>query len=329
MQPVVLGKSGISVSPLGFGALFTAPDKQGRAAVARAIECGVNYFDTAPAYGDSEKALGEILADLGTKVVVSTKVGGRPQPFDARDPACLRRSVENSLRALRREALDILLIHEPDRPGQYDWWTEPEQARGPVTELAQELKTAGLIRSFGLAGTTATELGHFIRAGDFDVVLSAFNYSALYREAVHDVLPAAAEKQLGVILGSVLQQGALGRRFDEVVRAKPAWLAEPRRRQFLAFYDLLDQSGLSIVELGLRFAVTRPVAHTILIGPKNLAQMTETLDAFARGPLPTDVLIKLDEIAAMVPFRPFEEPMLLPFSEPKRYYGPGPANVAR
>ncbi len=146
-------------------------------------------------------------------------------------------------------------------------------------------------------------------------------------QAGQEVLPAARDRQLGVVLGSVLHQGALGRRFDAVVRAKPAWLAEARRQQLLAFYRFLDELGMSIGELGLRFAVSGPEASTVLIGPKTAAQVEEAVAAVGRGPLPADVLARLDQLAALVPYRPFEEPMILPLGNPRSYYGPGPANL--
>src|SRR5947209_14181182 len=104
MRTRTLGRTGIAVSEVGFGTLFTSSLGPGfaesRRAVQRAIELGVNYFDTAPAYADSEVILGRILAEVRAPLVLSTKLGGRPQPFDPRDPGQLRRSAEESLRLL-------------------------------------------------------------------------------------------------------------------------------------------------------------------------------------------------------------------------------------
>jgi len=331
MHQRTLGRTGIKVSELGFGGLFASALGPGfdesKAAVRKALDLGINYFDTAPAYANSEEILGRILADLNVPFVLSTKLGGRPQPFDPRNKAQLLESVKESLRLLRREVIDVLFVHEPDRPQQYDWWSDPESAYGPVVDVLDQLKQQGVIRFTGLGGTTTTEMAHFMRSDRFDVVLTAFNYNALYREAALEVLPEAGRRNMGVLLASVLQQGGLGRRYDEVVRAKPAWLSKPRQQQFLAFYRLLHDAGLSIVELGLRFAASCTGAHSVLIGPKTAQQVEESVQAVGRGPLPADVLARLDEIAALVPFRPFEEPIILPFSRPRDYYGPGLTNV--
>src|ERR1051325_2631718 len=265
MRTRTLGKTGIVVSELAFGGLFTSSlgpgFEESRAAVHKALELGINYFDTAPAYANSEEILGKILWGVKTPTVLSTKLGGRPQPFEPRNTKQLLDSVQESLRLLHREGIHILFVHEPDRPQQYDWWSDPEAVYGPVIEVLDQLKSQGVIRYTGLGGTTMAEMTHLMRSNRFDVVLTAFNYSALFREATHEVLPAAKERDMGVVLGSVLQQGGLGRRYDDVVRAKPAWLSKARQQQFLAFYKLLDDSGLSIVELCLRFAIACPDAH--------------------------------------------------------------------
>ncbi len=353
MRNRILGKTDLVVSELAFGSLFTSSLGPGfdesRAAVHKALELGINYFDTAPAYANSEEVLGKIMHGIKTPTILSTKLGGRPQPFEPRNSKQLLDSAKESLRLLHRDVIDILFVHEPDRPQQYDWWSDPEAAYGPVIDVLEQLKKQGVIRYTGLGGTTMAEMAHLIRSDRFDVVLTAFNYSALFREATHEVLPAAKERNMGIVLGSVLQQGGLGRRYDVVVRAKPAWLSKARQQQFLAFYELLDESGLSIVELCLRFAISeitqlagrasdgpghpslaRPannLGHCVLIGPKTAKQVEDSINAVEKGPLPSDVTKRLDEIAAMVPYRPFEEPMILPLNRPRDYWGPGSSNV--
>lgn len=331
MRMRTLGKTDLTVSELGFGSLFTSAlgpgFEESRAAVHRAVESGINYFDTAPAYANSEEVLGKILAEIKAPLVLSTKLGGRPRPFDPRDKKQLTRSVEESLRLLHREVIDVLFVHEPDRPLQYAWWTDPEAVTGPVLEVLDDLKRRGVIRFTGLGGTTATEMAHLVRSGRFDVVLTAFNYSVLFREATHEILPAAGKLGMGVVLGSVLQQGGLGRRYDETLRRKPLWLSEARRQQLLALYALLDELELPLFEVCLRFALSCPAMHTILIGPKTAAQVGSSVAAIEKGPLPADVLARLDAIAAQLPYRPFEEPMILPLGKPDSYHGPGSANV--
>jgi aryl-alcohol dehydrogenase-like predicted oxidoreductase len=323
----MLGKTGLEVSRLGLGGLFVSkvggPFGQAREAVHRAIELGINYLDTAPGYLNSEEVLGRALADLEAPLVISTKLGGRPQPFDAQDPDQLRFSFQESLRLLGRDYVDMLIIHEPDRPGQYDWWTDKESYDGPVMDVLAELRDEGRIGYIGLGGTTAYDLANIIRTGRFDVVLTAFNYSLLWREAEIEVLPAAVEQGMGIIIGSPLQQGALARRYDDEVRHGARWLSKPRREQYLRLYGLLDELDMPITELAMRFVISNPHVDTMLTGARSAQEVEQNVATVAKGPLPPAVLARLDEIAAMVPFRPFEEPFGLPFTRP--YAGPGPA----
>jgi len=333
MKTRVLGRTGLSVTELSLGGLFLSKFggefEQSRAAALRAFELGVNYVDTAPTYGNSEEVLGRILADVKAPLVLSTKLGGRPQPFRPQDKACLRQSVEESLRLLGRDRIDVLLVHEPDRPGQYDWWTrspmwEPgAPVEGPVLDLLDELKAEGIVRFTGIGGTTAHQLACLAATGRFDVVLTAFNYSLLWREAEHEVLPAAKASRMGVVIGSPLQQGALARRFDDEVNHGAPWLSLPRRNQFKALYALLEETGLPLVECALRFVLSNPDISCTLMGARSQAEVEQNVAYAAKGPLPADVLERLDAIAAMVPFRPCEERPTLCFGW-KGYKGPGP-----
>lgn len=329
METRRLGRTNLDVSVLSIGGLYTSSlaggESETRRIMQRAAELGVNAIDTAPAYADSELTVGQALKGLDAPLIITTKLGGRPQPFNPRDINALRASVDESLRLLGRDHIDILMVHEPDRPQQYPWWTSYDPLGGPALELMDELKIAGKIRFTGLAGTTVTEMTSLVKSDRFDVVLTAFNYNVLFREAKDTVIAAASQQDMGVVLGSALGQGFLTRRADDEVRAKPIWLSDARQRQLLAYYELLDESGLSAVELCLRFAISAPEVSTIPIGCKTMEHLEASVAAVEKGPLPADVLTRLDEIAAMLPARPYEEPMILPFG--KSYQGPGIANM--
>lgn len=327
MKKRLLGKTGLSVSELGLGALFISSIggqfDESKKAVLRAIEFDVNYIDTAPSYFNSENVLGEIIGDISKPLVISTKLGGRPEPFIPQSKDCLLKSVEMSLKSLKRDYIDVLFVHEPDRPGQYDWWSDPLEFYGPVIEVLDDLKKDGVIGYTGIGGTTAYSLAKVIKSKRFDVVLTAFNYSLLWREAEWEILPAAKELNMGIIIGSPLQQGALSRRYDEEVKSGAPWLSLPRRKQYSALYRLLNESGMSLPELGLRFVLSNPDVSCVLMGPRSVNEVETNIAAVEKGPLPSELIARIDEIAAMVPFRPYDEPSNLPFM--KDYKGPGPA----
>jgi aryl-alcohol dehydrogenase-like predicted oxidoreductase len=325
MKKRVLGKTGLEVSELGLGGLyvssFGAEYEEGRRAILRALDLGVNYVDTAPGYANSEEVIGKALQGVEAPYVLSTKLGGRPRPFRPQDRDCLMQSVETSLELLGRDTIDILMIHEPDRPGQYDWWPDFEHYEdAPVIRLLQDLKAQGVVKAVGLGGTTAYEIVPIIETGLFDVLLTAFNYSLLWREAEIAVLPAATAQGMGIIIGSPLQQGALARRYEEV-ETGARWLSPPRQEQFRALYGFAEELRMTLPELALRFVISNPDITTTLTGARSAREVEQNVASVERGPLDQDVLDRLDEIAAMVPFRPFEEPFGLPFG--RQYRGPG------
>ncbi len=328
MKRKILGKTGLEVTELALGGLFVssygAAYDQAQEAIAKALQLGVNYIDTAPGYGDSEEVLGKALAASGASnsVILSTKLGGRPHPFDPRDKDALKRSVEESLRLLKRDTIDILFVHEPERPGLWDWWTDPAEVHGPVLEVMDELKKAGTIKYTGLGGTTVYEMARLVKSGRFDVVLTAFNYSVLWREA-ELVIEAAAKQNMGIVIGSPLQQGALARRYDDEVNFGAPWMSPPRRKQYQTLYAYVDEIGIPLAELSIRFVISNPAISCVLMGARSASEVQSNFAAVEKGPLPSEILEGLDEIAAMVPFRPYEEPMGLPFG--RDHWGPAVA----
>ncbi len=312
---------------MGLGGVFWGGDDPNDSAahriVRRALELGINYVDTAPLYGRSEEVLGAALAGVREPYYLSTKLGYYPEPFNPKDKDLLRRSFDRSLRLLRRDAIDILMIHEADRPGQFDWWTDFDRAIGPVAELMSELKEEGLIRFTGIGGTTVYELARLAASGAFDIVLTTFNYSLLWQEARTGVVPAAKRGDLGVVLGSPLQQGALSRRFADIDTAYP-WMSPPRRAQYGALYAYCDEIGISLAELGLRYVLSDRDVTAVLSGVDSVQQLEENVRSVEKGPLPQEVVDRVLEIHHMVPFRPCEEPFFMPFYDPS-YPGPGAA----
>jgi aryl-alcohol dehydrogenase-like predicted oxidoreductase len=325
-----LGQTDLRVTRLGLGGLFVSrlgTDLAGaRAAVAHALELGINYIDTAPGYLDSEAVLGQCLEGVTQPYVLSTKLGGRPQPFDPKDKKQLYFSVSESLRLLKRDCIDVLFIHEPDRGGQYDWYDSWDTFHGPVCEVLEDLKQRGLVRYTGLGGTTVYQLTRVVEKGNYDVLLTAFNYSLLFREAGRALIPAARQKGMGIVAGSPLQQGWLAARFDDVIRSRPpAWLSPQRAGQMLRLYELVDRVGMPLPELALRFVLSNPAIDTVLTGSRSAAEVKLNVHAAEKGPLPPALLEALDEIAALVPFRPFEEPFGAAFHNQEHYHGPGMA----
>jgi D-threo-aldose 1-dehydrogenase len=325
LKKEILGKTGLEVTKLSLGGLFMSEIggefEQSKIATLYALEQGINYVDTAPSYWDSETVLGNILKGWnGKKPILSTKLG-TPAPFNPKSKKDIIESVEKSMERLHTDFIDIVMIHEPERKGQFDWWDNELTCEGPVIEALDELKKKGMIKYTGVGGTTAHELALVCDSGKFDVVLTAFNYSLLWREAQYEILPVAKKHNMGVICGSPLQQGSLAvRRDDEIDHGAP-WLSKPRREQFKALYKLLDETGMDIVEMAMRFVISNPIVSCVLTGSRSKEELIGNMKSIEKGPLPEDILKRLDEIYATVPFRPTLEQFALPFGNERKSIG--------
>ena len=203
-----------------------------------------------------------------------------------------------------------------------------QKVEGPVLDVLLDYKRQGIIKHLGLGGTCTTEMAHLVRSGKFDVVLTAFNYSLLYREAEDTVIKAAKENGLGIIVGSPLQQGGFAKKYDAVYDDSVYWLHPARRQQLLDLYALSDDIKMSLPEMAIRFVLSNHDVHTVLMGARTVSEIEENVAAVAKGDLPSDVMARLDEIASRVPFRPYEEPNGLGsrLGNPGGYKGPGSLN---
>lgn len=327
MEKAILGRTGLEVTKMSLGGCFISNIgggfEQSKEAVLYALGQGINYIDTAPApcYGDSEKVLGSIVSEwTGEKPIFSTKIG-EPPPFDPKSKKDVIESVEKSMEKLNTDCIDILLVHEPERRGEHDWWDNELNCEGPVIEALDELKKQGIIKYTGVGGTTAHELSVVCNTGMFDVVLTAFNYSLLWREAEYSILPVAKKHNMGVIAGSPLMHGAMAVRHDEEIKSGAPWISEPRRRQFKILYGLLDETGMGIVEMAMRFVISNPEIDCVLSGARSKKEVAENIKLIEKGPLPADILKELDEIYALVPFRPSLEQFDMPFGNEKKPIG--------
>lgn len=314
-----LGKTDLEVSELSLGGLFISSygtdADSAENVIKRALELGVNYIDTAPGYMDSETVLGNVLSKIDQPVILSTKLGYKPEPFQPQDIEFLRHALADSLKRLQRESVDILMIHEPDRPEMMDWWTDTDTYDGPVMDVLREARDHGLTDFIGLGGTTVYEMMNIVDTGKFDVLLTAFNYDLLWREAENGLLSSVQNNAMGIIIGSPLHQGALAKIYeDDVIKNRAKWLSPPRHKQFVKLYEFVNDTKIPLPELGMRFVLSNPDVSTVLTGVKSVEELESNVASVEKGPLSSEELNELQQIADMVPFRPYLEPLGLPFN---------------
>lgn len=332
MEQRGLGKTGLRVSVLGFGAgavggLLVRGDRTDQTrTITRALEAGISYFDTAPSYGQgrSEENLGRILRELNAwrHVAVGTKV--RLQPPDLSDPiAAVQRSCEESLRRLGRDSIELLQLHNPivtgvpvGEPGVGS--SQPlalETVSGLVAEGMQRLVARGLVRHVGITGLGDTAALHTVIAkGPFATVQTYFNAvnpSAGFPGAsggaqdFAGLIGAATTADMGTIAIRVMAAGALiahSSRHPNAGDPGPPLLGGAEYGRDLeraqAIQEIAAELGYdSPLELALRFALATPGISTVLVGFSDLRQMEDALRWSDRGPLHDDVVHRVVELA--------------------------------
>ena len=322
MKRVLLGRTGLEVSRLGLGVSGFRTTTSRRSTARGSGRRRRHQLCRHGAGIRRQRSRSRMPSPARMMVVVSTKLGGRPEPFDPQSASALIDSVRTSCELLGRDRIDMLMIHEPDRTGQYNWWTDPLAYDGPVWEAIAALRTEGTVGAVGIGGTTVTELARLCASGRFDVVLTAFNHSLLWREASRDLIPVARAHGMGIIAGSPLQGGALAVRRDDALRHGAPWLNAPRRAQLLALGDLCDESGIDLPSMAMRWMLGSTEVDVVLTGVKNERELAANLAALHAGALPDDVSAAVDDLAARIPFRPTLEPFILPFDDRPVPQGP-------
>jgi len=321
MERRTLGRTGLEVNPLGFGCgavgglMTRGAARDQERAVARALELGINYFDTAPIYGDgeSEKNLGRVWKALRPAAYVGTKVRLAPDER-GRIAAAVPAALEASLQRLQMERVDLLQLHnviDPAHPRGVD----ARQVLEEVVPALDKLKQAGKVRFYGITalGDTAS-LSKVIEARALDtaqVCLNLLNPSAagpvpkgFPAQDFDGLLPRARAAGTGAIIIRVLAGGALsGTEARHAVAAPevepiasgPDYVADVRRGRML---DVLVREGHvgSVVEAALRFPLSSPGVSTVLVGYSTLEHLEFAAASMAKGPLSPVALARLDAL---------------------------------
>ena len=305
MQYRNLGRTGIKVSTYALGALMFAtrvgnPDPEDSIRIIhKALDAGINLVDTADSYGDSEEIVGRALKGRRDNVVLATKVG-RPMGTDPNQQGASRRwiitAVENSLRRLQTDHIDVYQIHRPDPD------TDIEETLSALTDLVR----SGKVRVFGTSAMPASDLveAHWVaeRRGLERFRTEQPPYSILNRSIEREVLPLAQRYGMGVLVWGPLGQGMLTGRVrrgqdNDVIRAKfhSAFSDERRLNAVEQLIPLAEEAGLSMPHMAMAFAISHPGVTSALLGARTMEQLDDLL-AGVDTVLSDEVLDGIDEI---------------------------------
>jgi aryl-alcohol dehydrogenase-like predicted oxidoreductase len=318
MERRTLGRTGLEVSALGFGCgnvgglmIRGTPGDQERA-VARALELGIGYFDTAPSYrdGESERNLGRVLKALRLDVPVGTKF--RIERAEHGLSEAVTASLEASLRRLGRERVDLFQLHNPISQDARGATLDARTVLDEVMPALESLRRQGKIRFYGVTALGDTPALHrVIDARVFDTAQVCYNLlnpsagTALPQGfPAHDfagLLTRAREAAVGVIAIRVLAGGALSgveARHPvavpsvDPIASGPDYRADVRRAGPLEALVREGHAG-SLIEAALRFAITSDAVATVLVGYSSLDQLEYAASCVTKGPLPRAALDRL------------------------------------
>src|ERR687897_1858943 len=316
IEPTMLRRlagTGVEVSPLCLGAMMFGawgnPDHDDAVRIIhRALDAGINFIDTADVYssGESEEIVGKAIADRRDDLVIATKVHAPmgPDPnMQGNSRRWIQREVENSLRRLGTDWIDLYQVHRPDEAADVD------DTLGALSDLVHQ----GKIR---YAGSSTFPAEHIVEAqwvaerrGRERFRCEQPPYSILVREIERSVLPTCRRYGMGVIPWSPLAGGYLTGRYrkggdipagsrlsarnldDERSRA----VHEQRLDVVEELMKVAADAGVSLTHLAMAFVVEHPAVTSAIIGPRTMDQLDDLLAGVAVR-LDTDVLDRIDEL---------------------------------
>ena len=319
MQTRRLGRTGIEVSVLGFGCgavgglMVNGSAADQERAVARALELGINYFDTAAMYGNgqSERNLGHVLKSLKPDLYLGTKV--RVPAAERRNiAAAVTASLEASLQRLQRDHVDLFQLHNHILADGTDADLTPEIVLGEVVPAFERLRAQGKTRFFGITAVGDTAALHQVAdSRTFDTAQVSYNMlnpSAGRKVAAgypahdfDDLLAHARNADMGVIAIRVLAAGALSGseerhplgspRVDPIGSGRDYRVDVERARRLEPI--VREGYAASIVEAAIRYAIAHETVSTALVGYSTLEQLEYAAAAANKGPLPPAALDRL------------------------------------
>ena len=308
MQYRTLGKTGIKVSPycLGammFGALGNPDHDDATRIIHKALDAGINFIDTADRYsgGESEEIVGKALKGRRDNVVLATKVNGamgEDPNQQGNSRRWLIRAVEDSLRRLQTDHIDLYQIHRPSPD------TDIEETLSALTDLMR----AGKVRAIGSSTFPASEIveAQWVaeRRGLARFRTEQPSYSILSRGIEREVLPVCERYGMGVLVWSPLAKGMLtgryrkGQPLPDSLRVKHFGKQMSDESRLDAIEQLIvvaENAGISLTHMALAFTMAHPNVTSAILGPRTMEQLDDLLAA-SNVILSDEILDRIDEI---------------------------------
>ena len=293
-----LGRTLLNVSELGFGALeigrnwpywrkerqdFQRPSEDEAVRVLdAAVDLGINFFDTAPAYFKSEEILGRAFRGKRDKVIIATKCG---EWFDGENSVYnysaseTTKFIENSLRLLQTDHIDLLQIHSA---------SADTVRSGETLSSMKKAQEQGKVRFLGISTDQEEAARLAIESGEYDAI--QISYNIVMQEMSKRIFPLAQEKKVGIIIKGGMATGQLTSKYSDVSE-------QSQRERIARISHIADEQRMKLHELALRFTLSSSAVSTVIIGTKSVDHLRSNAETAERGQLSASALQHLSQVS--------------------------------
>ncbi len=268
---------------LAMGAAFLHESPEAVEAIQTALSLGINYFDTYP--GHHEEKWGEALSGVPrSSYYLQAKIGTHPERRKDFSGDGARWSLDRSLRDLKSDYLDSVLVHDPSDVDEL-------LREGAVFDVLRELKAQGVVKNIGLGARSHDWHVRLIDEGICDVSLTFLDYTLVNQSAAATIFPSARKRKTGVILASVQGMGLLTGSEPDPDRERgmhPG--SEPRAH---GIWTWCREHGVNIRHLAIQFCLAAPVDSVVMFGPASVRHVHDAYEA-ATETIPPEMWEKLE-----------------------------------
>ena len=298
MKYRALGRTLLNVSELGFGALeigrnwpywrkeqqdFQRPSEAEAVRVLdSAVDLGINFFDTAPAYFKSEEIIGRAFKGKREKVIIATKCGewfdGEHSVYDYSGSETTK-FIENSLRLLQTDHIDLLQIHSA---------SADTVRSGETLSSMKKAQEQGKVRFLGISTDQEDAARLAIESGEYDAI--QISYNIIMKAMSKRIFLLAQEKRVGIIIKGGMASGQLTSKYSDV--------NDQNQRDRIGLISLIaDEQRMKLHELALRFALSSTAVSTVIVGTKSIDHLRSNAETADRGQLSTFALEQLSQVS--------------------------------
>ena len=254
---------------LAMGAAFLHENTEAIEGIQTALDLGINYFDTYP--GHHEEKWGQAFSGVPrSSYYLQAKIGTHPERSKDFSGDGAKWSLEQSLRSLKTDYLDSVLVHDPPD-------IDETLRKDAVFDFLRDMKSQGVVKNIGLGARSLDWHVRLINEGVNDISLTFLDYTLINQSAASTIFPAARKQSVGIILASVQGMGLLTGTEPETERERAMHPGvEPRAHQI---WTWCRENGINIRHLAIQFCLEAPVESLVMFGPSNIQQVHEAYEA--------------------------------------------------